>query len=93
METIKLYGIWDRKGERYDTPVFMLSDVFAKRWFYKLVVDGIGHLENFKDDFELHYLADFNVLTGKVGVTKARIVSTGIQIGKELEKNEKRNAA
>lgn len=92
MEIITMYAIWDKKGERYDTPMFMPHDVFAKRAFYKLVADGQGQLEYFKEDFELQRILTFNVLTGEVKVDKKSLID-GLQIGKEIQKNEKRNEA
>ena len=68
METINLYGLYDNKAERYDTPVFMPNDIFAKRWFFKLVIEGHGQLEHHKEDFELHNIASFNVLTGAINI-------------------------
>ena len=87
-----MYAIYDTKSERYDTPVFMPNDVFAKRFFYKLVAEGQGQLEHFKDDFEIHQICEFNVITGEIKKLKVKSIITGKQIGKEIANNEKRNA-
>ena len=94
METINIYAIWDRKGERYDTPQFIPSDIFAKRWFYKLIMDGQGQLKHFKDDFELHSIGSFNVITGVLEQLDKNIIIDGKQIDrKEIENNEISDAA
>lgn len=94
MEKINMYAIYDVKSERYDTPVFMPNDIFAKRWFYKLVYDGAGQLEHFKNDFELHRILVFNVLSGKVELPdRPKCVIDGKQIGKEIAEHEKLNEA
>lgn len=92
MQEIMMYALYDRAAEVYDTPVFFLNEATAKRWFYTLNQKGEGRFEYFAKDMELHQIARFNVLTGKVG-EMAKIILTGIQIGKEIEKNEKRNEA
>lgn len=92
MEIINMYAIFDKKAERYDTPVFMPNDIFAKRFFYKLVYDGQGQLEHFRDDFEFHKIAEFNVLDGKIKLDFNMVIE-GKQIGKEIKNNEKRNEA
>lgn len=88
-----MYALYDKKAEVYDTPVFMLNEVTAKRWFYTLVQKGEGRFEFFADEIELHKICKFNVITGKVFEIKKEIVLEGLQIGKEIKNHEKRDAA
>lgn len=61
MKEITAYSIYDTKAEVYDTPVFFLNEVTAKRWFYTLVQKGEGRFEFFTDEMELVQVCKFNV--------------------------------
>lgn len=93
MEQITAYALYDTKAEVYDTPVFFLNEVTAKRWFYTLCQKGEGRFEFFTDEMELHKILKFNVLNGKVSDNQIKKIIDGKQIGKEKIENEKRNAA
>lgn len=87
-----MYALYDSKAEVYDTPVFMLNEVTAKRWFYSLVQKREGRFEYFSEDMELHKITKFNVLNGKLYDDKVKVIMTGKQIGKEKGKDENGNA-
>lgn len=96
-----MYALYDIKAEVYDTPLFFLNDVTAKRWFYTMVKKGEGRFEHFKDDMELHKIVEFNVTNGHLFNEKGdrikysehvRIITNGKQIGKE-NNNEISNEA
>ena len=92
-----MYALYDKKAEMYDTPVFLLSDVHAKRWFYTMVQKKEGRFEYFADEIELHKITKFNVTTGKLFEEKVQIILEGKQKEKlhlqkqSLPKNLKRS--
>lgn len=79
METISIYGIYDLKGQRYDTPFFAYNDLFAKRRFIMLAEKEGSVMYRFNRDFELHNLGTFNVTTGEI-VPEKNTVIQGSQI-------------
>ena len=96
-----MYAVYDKVAEVYDTPIFFLTEVHAKRWFMDIVMKGEGRMENHSGDFELHKLIEFNVNNGKMynrngdkiiyeSITK--VILEGKNIGKEMKDYEKRNA-
>lgn len=90
-----MFAIYDKKAEIYDTPLFFLKEVQAHRWFYTLVQQAEGRFQHFKDDMELHKIAQFNVTTGKIKDTEPEKIMEGKQIilGKETGNNENSNGA
>ena len=93
MHEILGYALYDKKALVYDTPMFFLNEVSAKRWFYTLCQKGEGRFDMFKDDMELHSICSFHVVSGTVKYDKPRIVLEGKQIGKETANNEISNEA
>lgn len=91
MHEITAYAIYDKKAELYDTPLFFLKEEQAKRWFYTLVQKAEGRFEYFKDDMELHRICKFGVSNGKIFDAQVKVILEGLQIGKEIQNNEKRN--
>lgn len=58
-----IYSIYDKKGERFDTPFFAHSDLFAKRRLLLLMEEERSPLRMWPNDFELHSVGRYNVLT------------------------------
>lgn len=82
MEILGIYAIRDKKSERFDTPFFAVSDLFAKRR-YLLMVDEEGSvLAKWTDEFELHKLGTISVLSGEIEIEK-KVVMFGNEIKKE----------
>ena len=79
-----MYAIYDIKAERYDTPFFCHSDLFAKRHFGILIDEGTM-IGKYQYDFECHRLAWVNMITGEIDPHEVAIVITG----KDVEKPEK----
>lgn len=88
-----MYALYDTKAEIYDTPMFMLNEVMAKRWFYSMVQKAEGRFEFYSHEMEIHELGKVNVLNGKVLADKPKVILQGKQIGKEKKENEDSNAA
>lgn len=65
VELFGVYSIFDLKGLRYDKPFFALTDLMAKRRFIMAVRNEGGLVANFRSDFELHRLANWNTNTGE----------------------------
>jgi hypothetical protein len=63
-ELFGMYAFKDLKSQRYDTPFFCQSDLFAWR-HYKIVSDGDNMVNKFKADFNLDRLGYFNQDTGE----------------------------
>ena len=83
MRVLEMYAIYDKKGERFDTPFFTLDEVNAKRKF-KIDFMRSGTLINtFPEDFELVRIASFNVEKGELIKMKQSILE-GKQLPKEV---------
>ena len=80
-----MYALYDTKAEIYDTPIFMLNEATAKRWFYTLCQKGEGRFEYFQNEIKLHRICKFNVITGKLYEIKIKSIMDGKQIMKEVD--------
>ncbi len=85
MEEINLYAIYDRKGDRYDTPFFTSTDLFAQRIFHLRMMEEKSFLKMWPEDFILFQIGHFNVITGTFTQAK-KIIVEGQQIQKQEEK-------
>ena len=66
LQWLRIYAIYDKKGNKFDTPFLAHSDLFAKRR-YMLMADEKGSpLSKWADEFELYLVAKFNIKTAKV---------------------------
>lgn len=76
-----MYSVFDTKSGVYDVPFFSRSDLFATR---KFIMDCLNDqratmLSNFKDDFELYCLGEFDQFNGVVE-SGVRLVLTGKEV-------------
>ena len=60
-----IFAIYDKKGEKYDTPFFAMSELFAKRRFH-LMCDEPGPLKKWSEDFVLERVGIFDVFEGTI---------------------------
>jgi hypothetical protein len=65
-ELVSLYAIYDKKGERFDIPFIVSNDLFAKRRFLMMKDNEESPLKRWPEDFDLVFVAAFNVLTAEV---------------------------
>lgn len=61
-----IYAIHDKKSQKYDTPYFAISDLFAKRRFLIMMDEEKSPLNKWNEDFELHKLGEVNMDDGTV---------------------------
>lgn len=80
-QLIGIYAIYDKKGERYDIPFFMSNDLFAKRRFIMMKDDKESPLSKWPEDFDLMFIALFNILSSE-------IISEGVEILIQGKKEE-----
>jgi len=80
MEKIKLYAIYDLKAERFDTPFFAMSDLFAERRFHIMIQENKSMFKLFKNDFVLKKIGEFELESGYLSLDLKTIIE-GIQIG------------
>ena len=64
-DDLKVYAIFDKKSQMYDTPFFAISDLFAKRR-YLLMSEENGPLKKWPEDFQLHRLGAFSQNNGEL---------------------------
>lgn len=82
---ISMYSVYDIKGERFDTPFFCPSDLFAERHFVQQIRRGDNMISQFKDEFVLMRLAHYDNETGELTVdTKKTVIIEGKQINTEV---------
>lgn len=88
MEKLNIYGIFDKKSERFDTPFFAYSDLFAERRFRLMLAEKNSVLNTWPDEFVLFRLGEVDLITGMIKDKKALVIE-GKQIPKEqLTNNE-----
>lgn len=92
MNNLRSYAVYDKKAIMYDVPFFAKSDLFAKRKFIMDVQQRqrSSMLSSFKDDFELHFVGEFNPDTGLYVNTDPSIT---IIAGKEITTDALNNEA
>ena len=64
METLLMYTFKDKTSARFDTPFFCFDQSFAEKKFIMACNEKDSMIGQFKDDFELYKIGEFNVLTG-----------------------------
>lgn len=64
MRKLMMYSMYDKKSNRYDTPFFCFDDVGAKRHFIMTARNEKTTVHNFKDEFELWKIGEFDVENG-----------------------------
>jgi len=70
-----MYSFFDIKGDRYDTPFFCANDLFAKRHYTIVTSEKGSMLNTFKNDFQLHRLGYFNLISGLLKQHPAEIIA------------------
>lgn len=76
-----MISFYDVKSERYDTPVFVTDEVMAKRHFMLSIQKKGSMLNTFKNDFEMHEIASFDVIKGEVNsLGKVKVIMRGKDI-------------
>ena len=86
MEKICLYSVYDLKAQKYDTPWFTASDLFATRKFTLALEQDATVFNRFKNEFVLRKIGDFHVLTGEFTMDIKDVIE-GKQIAIGGEKN------
>lgn len=66
VEALGIYAIFDKKSEKYDTPYFAYSDLFAKRRFMLMLDEEKSPLAKWPGDFQLEKVGEFDIDTGMV---------------------------
>lgn len=84
MNKLGCYSYYDKKAERFDTPFFTYSDLFAERHFINQVTKRDTILSHFKEDFHLERLGYVILETGKF-IEDKRIILEGKQIENKKE--------
>lgn len=84
MENLGIYSIYDKKSERYDTPFFAISDLFAERRFRLMCEESGSMLKLFQTDFALCKLGELCILDGKIK-EEFKVILEGKQFKKKKE--------
>lgn len=89
MKILGMYTYYDKQSDRYDTPFFAHNDVMAKRKFQMDIANPTSLLHQFKDEFELVKINEFDVLSGALTHDfNQTVLMTGKQIADKKEKSE-----
>lgn len=75
MEILQIYTFRDKKSGRSDVPFFSHDEVFAKRKFIMACQDKSTMLGQFKDDFCLDLVGEFNVIESTITEMKETVLS------------------
>lgn len=86
MEELGIFAIFDKKSERYDTPFFAVSDIFAERRFNLMINEQGSFMNMYKDEFVLEKVGEFHIISGIVESVN-KVIIEGKQIN--LKENEK----
>lgn len=87
MNEIIAYAYFDKKSQKYDTPFYCMSDIFARRQFIMAINNNGSMLSTFKDDFQLYCVGKFNLETGVMDDSD-RLVEEGKNIVKKEKEAE-----
>ena len=85
-EVIGVYAYYDKKSDKFDIPFFAKDDVQAKRKFHLDVTanDGQTILGQFKAEFLLYKISDYNIRTG-ILAEYTTLTRKLIAAGKEID--------
>lgn len=88
MEKLEMFGIYDRKAKRYDTPFFTLNEIHAKRRFIMMLRNNETVFANFYEDFSLVRLGLMNIVSGRLEArdNDLEIIMTGAEAHHLAEK-------
>jgi hypothetical protein len=88
MQELGIYSIFDEKGERFDTPFCALSDLNAERHFQMMIQKNGSLVSTFKNDFSLHKVGSFDVISGEITRLEEHIIDgKSIQVREEVNQN------
>lgn len=62
----KIFTIRDQKAESFNTPFFQGTHGEAERAFRQLVNDDKSFLNTYPDDYDLYYIGQIDLNTGKI---------------------------
>lgn len=79
---LKMFTIYDSKGEVFDKPFYLRTTLEAIRGFTDAINSGNSLLSSHPEDFTLHELATFNTLTGECVITDSKTLGTGVDFKK-----------
>ena len=85
---INCYAMYDRKGERYDTPFYCRDDLSAKRHFIMVQRNPETLPYQFPDDFDLYRIGGFDYVSG-ISIEGLTLIMEGKQVAKEERIDEK----
>lgn len=86
---LKIYSIWDQKGEIFNTPFYQRTHGEAERSFKQVVNDEKSNLCRYPEDYDLYYLGEYDDQTGKMmpkETPQHMIKATQLKGEKHLEK-------
>lgn len=63
---VKIYSVFDRKGNMFNQPFFAMNDVMATRTIYMREKVEPGQLSEFPEDFMLVRIGEFDHATGYI---------------------------
>ena len=88
---LEIYAIYDKKSEKFDTPFFAHSDVFAKRRYILMTEEDRSPLAMWPEDFALFKVGRFNIDSATVIEEHENILEGAAAIRKEMPKTSNFN--
>lgn len=91
---LKAYSVYDTIAGKFSNPIFVDSDngdELAKRAFKAQLYDRGTMIALFPDNYELHYIGEFNELTGEFIINNLPsnlVVITGIDALNEVREHD-----
>lgn len=82
---LSIYTVYDRKAEKYTTPIFQHNDHVAVRSFTAAVAQEGNDFNRFAEDYSLMKVGEFDDETGEIfAEDRPREIATGSAIKNEL---------
>lgn len=85
MVLLRLYSIYDCKAEQFSPPQVYHNDMLALRAFEGLVNDDKTLINNYPEDFSLHYVGDLGDSDGRYHIESSDESRVPVLVGRAVD--------
>lgn len=85
MIPLRLYSIYDSKAEQFSPPQVYHNDMIALRAFEGLVNDDQTLINNYPEDFSLHYVGNLSDSDGRYYVENSDESRVPVLVGRAVD--------
>lgn len=85
MVLLRLYSIYDSKAEQFSPPQVYHNDMLALRAFEGLVNDDKTLINNYPEDFSLHYVGNLGDTDGRYYIESSDESRVPVLVGRAVD--------